>query len=60
MGSRFDDFLAEEEILEEVESNAIKRLLTVQLGIEFTKTSIRESGSLLDSLGKDIKTGSSK
>lgn len=58
MGSRFDDFLAEEEILEEVESNAIKRLLIVQLGIEFTKTSIRESGSL--KVEKDIKTGSSK
>lgn len=58
MGSRFDDFLAEEGILEEVESNAIERVLAIQLVRESTQTSIIDSGSL--KVGKDIKTGSSK
>lgn len=40
IGSKFDDFLKEEKILEEAESSAIKRVLAFRLGIEFIQTFI--------------------
>ena len=58
-GSNFDDFLAEEGILEEVSAKALKRLLTLQIAdimeeTSLTKTSLAEkmqtSRSQLDRL----------
>lgn len=60
MGSKFNDCLAEEGILEKVESSAIERVLIVELGRRFTQISITDSGCFLGSLEKDIKTRSSK
>jgi antitoxin HicB len=43
-GSDFDDFLAEEGILEEVSARALKRLLAVQLEEIMAETEMTKSG----------------
>lgn len=43
-GSNFDDFLAEEGILEEVSARALKRLLAIQLEEIMAETEITKSG----------------
>ncbi len=40
IGSNFDDFLREEELLEEVEAAAIKRIIAYELQLEMEKNSI--------------------
>ena len=43
-GSEFDDFLAEEGILEEVSARALKRLLAIQLEEIMAETAMTKSG----------------
>ena len=43
-GSNFDDFLAEEGILEEVSARALKRLLAIQLEEIMAETEMTKSG----------------
>jgi DNA-binding Xre family transcriptional regulator len=54
-GSNFDDFLEEEDILEEVSAKAHKRLLTLQLADIMQKNSITKT-----SLAEKLNTSSSQ
>jgi len=56
-GSNFDDFLAEEGILEEVSARALKRLLAMQLA-ESLQTSRTQVDRLLDPTNTTITLAS--
>ena len=46
LGSNFDDFLAEEEILEEVEAIAIKRTIAYEVEQEMKKQNLTKKPNL--------------
>jgi len=54
-GSNFDDFLAEEGILEEVSVKALKRLLALQIADVMTETDLTET-----SLAQKMRTSRSQ
>ncbi len=54
-GSGFDDFLAEEEMLEEVSARALKRLLALQIADAMTETNLTKT-----SLARKMETSRSQ
>ncbi|MBP7690574.1 MAG: XRE family transcriptional regulator [Anaerolineales bacterium] len=43
VGSRFDDFLREERLLEEVEATAVKRVIAYQIALEMKRHKLTKS-----------------